>query len=195
MLEAQALADWLGQGGVAVFPTDTLPALAASPSHAAQIWHLKQRPAQKPLILMGASLAQLQQALDLDWPEPWLQQAQRCWPGAVTLVLPIRGVLTEALHPGGASLGLRVPACPQAQELLHRSGPLATTSANLSGQPPVADAQAAAAVFPQLPRLGPLPWPRGSGVASSVLAWTPERAEAQSSAGWQVLRDGGDSPR
>jgi len=192
LLGPEALDRWLRQGGVALFPTDTLPALAARPEHAGQIWTLKQRPADKPLILMGASLAQLQSTLTAagasPWRTPWLHQAERCWPGAVTLVLPIPGPITEALHPGGASLGLRVPACPQAQALLARTGPLATTSANPSGAPPARDALEAAALFPMLPRLGPLPWATGSGSASTVLAW---RQGVEADQGdWQVLRAG-----
>ena len=56
---AQELAGHLRGGGAALLPTDTLPALAASPDHAAQIWTLKQRPQDKPLILMAAEADQL----------------------------------------------------------------------------------------------------------------------------------------
>ena len=55
----QVLAQRLQQGEPALFPTDTLPALAAIPAAAQAIWQLKQRPADKPLILMGASVEQL----------------------------------------------------------------------------------------------------------------------------------------
>ena len=125
----------LAAGEAVLFPTDTLPALACRPEAAALLWRLKQRPADKPLILMGADLPQLIEALGVPWQEAWLEQARLSWPGAVTLVLPITGALTDHLHPGGTSLGLRVPACQRARELLRLSGPLATTSANRSGQP------------------------------------------------------------
>lgn len=187
VLSAGLLAGRLAQGSAAIFPTDTLPALAARPEAAADLWPLKRRPAEKPLILMGADLAQLRQALPIAWHPAWLEQAAICWPGAVTLVLPIEGRLTEALHPGGTSLGLRVPACEVARELLRCSGPLATTSANLSGSQPVRDPDEATALFPGVPLLGPLPWPRGSGRASMVIAW---QASAQA---WRLLR-AGDAP-
>jgi len=137
---------------------------------------------------MGADLPQLVEFLGVVWLAPWMEKAQTCWPGAVTLVLPIEGQVTEALHPGGASLGLRVPACERALELLRRTGPLATTSANRSGEPAARDAHEAAARFPELPRLGPLPWPRGSGAASTVLAWSA--ANEGTPAEWQILRAG-----
>ncbi|MFN7678128.1 MAG: L-threonylcarbamoyladenylate synthase [Cyanobacteriota bacterium] len=163
-----------------LFPTDTVPALAIHPSAALRIWDLKRRPADKPLILMGADLHQLRESLGVPWSLEWTLEAERVWPGAVTLVLPLAGSLVEALNPGGNSLGLRVPRCAMAQNLLRHSGPLATTSANPSGQPPARCEEDASILFPDLPRLGPLPWPTGSGVPSEVRAWTPH--------GWTILR-------
>jgi L-threonylcarbamoyladenylate synthase len=191
LLEAPAMATHLLAGGAGLLPTDTLPALAVSPEQAGQIWRRKQRPPDKPLILMGTDLAQLQALLALPWPESWLQAARCHWPGAVTLVLPIAGPLTERLNPGGATLGLRVPACPPMQELLRLSGPLATSSANRSGQPSALDAAQTASQFPELPLLAPLPWPQASGQASSVWRWQGDEHPWEP---WQVLRAGAVSP-
>ncbi|MFY7696563.1 MAG: Sua5/YciO/YrdC/YwlC family protein, partial [Cyanobium sp.] len=90
------------------------------------------------------------------------------------------GPLCEALHPGGTSLGLRVPACAMTQALLRSAGPLATTSVNRSGEPPALDANQATQLFPELSLPGPVPWPAGSGCPSEVRAWGQD--------GWQVLR-------
>jgi L-threonylcarbamoyladenylate synthase len=163
-----------------LFPTDTVPALAIHPFASQRIWSLKQRPAHKPLILMGADLRQLEESLGVPWPLAWIQEAERVWPGPVTLVLPLAGSLPDALNPGGNTLGLRVPSCAMAQQLLRHSGPLATTSVNRSGQPPARSEQEASLLFPELPLLGPLPWPPGSGVPSEVRAWSPH--------GWSILR-------
>lgn len=185
VLDAAALAARLKAGEAALFPTDTLVALAALPAHAGQIWRLKQRPPDKPLILMGADLAQLQrQTPGLQWPAQALELAQRHWPGALTLVLPAAGPLVDQLNPGGASLGLRVPACPMAQALLRLSGPLATTSANRSGEPAATTAAEAADCFAasSVALLGPEPWPAPSGQASTVVAWE--------AGGWRLLRAG-----
>ena len=170
-LAAGELADRLRAGSAALFPTDTVPALAARPDAAAQLWQLKRRPARKPMILMGADAEALFAALDLPIEPQWRAMAERCWPGAVTLVLPARGPLAQALQGEGSSLGLRIPSCPLALELLRRSGPLATTSANRSSEPPCRSAAEAAALFPALPLLGPVPWPQGSGQPSTVVAW------------------------
>ena len=188
VLDAEALSARLAAGEAVIFPTDTLPALACSPSVAPLLWRLKCRPPDKPLILMGADLDQLVGLLGVPWRSEWLEQAHRCWPGATTLVLPIAGPLVELLNPGGASLGLRVPAAPLACDLLRHSGPLATTSANPSGASPAIDAAQAAAAFPGLALLAPLPWPPGSGAPSRVLAWREPADSALDP--WQVLRPG-----
>ncbi|MEY4298101.1 MAG: hypothetical protein RLZZ423_1280 [Cyanobacteriota bacterium] len=186
LLSAADLAAQLRSGAAALFPTDTLPALASRPEHARQLWELKQRPQNKPLILMGASAEELWQWLG-STPEPaWLELANQHWPGALTLVVPAARRLVDPLNPGGDSLGLRVPACDAALELLRLSGPLATTSANRSGEEPSLTAQEAAERFPQVARLAPEPWLRPSGQASTVLRWYH--------GDWQVLRRGAVVP-
>ena len=184
---AAELADRLLRGEAALFPTDTLPALASRPEHAAQIWEIKQRPQDKPLILMGSSAEELWHWLG-EPPDPaWQRLAQRHWPGALTLVVPAALERVAPLHPGGQSIGLRVPACGQARELLRLSGPLATTSANRSGEDPCLSAEEAGERFPQVARLGPAPWPEPLGQASTVLRWC-------ASGDWQVLRHGAVLP-
>lgn len=194
-LAPEDLAQHLRAGGAALFPTDTVPALAATPAAAQSLWSLKRRPMDKPLILMGADLEQLQELLAIPWRTGWLEMAEQTWPGMVTLVLPIAGPITECLHPGGGSLGLRVPDCAVARHLLRLSGPLATTSINRSGEPSALDALAAARVFPELPLLAPLPWPACRGHASRVLAW--REASGTRSEEWQELRSlpSGDDQR
>jgi L-threonylcarbamoyladenylate synthase len=195
LLAAAAMAEHLIGGGAALLPTDTVPALAVAPRRAAEIWRRKQRPADKPLILMGADLEQLLSWLAVPWQAAWREAALRHWPGAVTLVLPITGPLTEQLHPGGASLGLRVPACPRLQDLLRLSGPLATSSANRSGLPAALTPETAALQFPDLPLLAPLPWPPASGQASAVWLWQGDSGECGPDASpWRVLRPGSVLP-
>jgi len=173
---AAALAAQLQAGAAALFPTDTVVALGAVPQAAEQLWALKQRPSHKAVILMGACADDLWPCLGVPVLGPWQALAERHWPGGLTLVLPAQGPLVEQLNPGGNSLGVRVPACAEALELLRHSGPLATTSAEEAG-----------IAFPAVPQLGPVPWPTPSGQASTVLAWT---ALGQ----WQLLRRGAVLP-
>ena len=182
VVDSAELAERLLQGEPAVIPTDTVPGLAAKPEHAKQLWHLKRRPADKPLILMAASVQPLLDAVEERCREDARPLIDRYWPGALTLVLPATGPLVDQLNPGGKTLGVRIPACALTLELLRLSGPLATSSANPAGQPPAATAAEAAAFFPDVAQLSQ-PWPTRSGLASSVVQW-------HSAGTWQVLRQG-----
>lgn len=185
-LPAPDLAACLRSGQAAIFPTDTLPALATCPAQAQLLWELKQRPAHKPVILMAATETELWQALGVDPLPAWQGLARQHWPGALTLVLPARSFLARQLNPISESLGVRIPACQAALELLRCSGPLATTSANRSGEPACMTATEARLCFPQVARLAPETWPEASGRASTVLGW-----EGQ---GWRLLRQGAVTP-
>ncbi|QEY32110.1 Sua5/YciO/YrdC/YwlC family protein [Synechococcus sp. RSCCF101] len=186
---ADVLAEHLASGSPALFPTDTVPALAAAPGAVAQLWALKERPRDKPLILMGAAPEVLFEALEVPVEPAWRDLVAAHWPGPLTLVLPARGACLNALNPGGSCLGLRIPASAAALALLRQSGPLATTSANRSAQPPCLSAAAAQRAFPDVPLLAPLPWPAGSGLASTVVVWQPDAA-GPSDVPWRVLRQG-----
>ena len=177
----------LRAGGAALLPTDTLPALASMPEQAAQIWRLKRRPQDKPLILMGADVDALLCHVAPAARADASALSQLHWPGALTLVLPAFGPCAETLNPGVATLGLRIPACKPMLDLLRCSGPLATTSANLSGEPASRTETEAAGAFPDLPLLAPIPWPAPSCQASSVIAW-------QGPQGWHCLRRGAVMP-
>ena len=187
LLDRDAIDAYLRAGGAALLPTDTLPALAAVPEQAAQIWRLKQRPQDKPLILMGADVDSLLCHVSPAARADAIALAQRHWPGALTLVLPAFGPCAQALNPGVATLGLRIPACKPMLDLLRCSGPLATTSANVSGEPASRTEIEAAAAFPNLPLLAPIPWPDPSCQASSVIAWRGPQS-------WHWLRRGAVMP-
>jgi L-threonylcarbamoyladenylate synthase len=178
----QSLNSIVTAGEPVAFPTDTLPALACKPEVAAKLWQLKQRPADKPLILMAARVDELLKALGEPPPAGWEQLADQGWPGGLTLVMPASGLVSEALNPGGKSLGLRIPNSPRALELLKTTGPLATTSVNRSGEPACLNPQQIAKQFPDLALLAPLPWPPASGMASTVVAWK--------GADWYLVREG-----
>ncbi|WP_338442256.1 L-threonylcarbamoyladenylate synthase [Synechococcus elongatus IITB4] len=173
-------------GQVISFPTDTLPALAVQPEQAAKIYQLKQRPPKKPLILMAAHLDQLLSYAQGTAVErvQWQAIANQYWPGALTLVLPASDRLPAAVNPlDRSSIGLRIPDCAIARQILAETGPLATTSANRSGQPALLDPDAIAAEFPEVAVLAEDPWPAPSGMASTVVRWQPDGQ-------WQVLRQG-----
>lgn len=178
------------QNRIISFPTDTVPALAVKPDYAHLIYELKQRSPDKPLILMAASLPEIWDYVvgTATEKQQWQAIAQRYLPGALTLVLPASGKVSPALNPtDSGTIGVRVPDLPKAQEILTRTGVLATTSANLSGQPPLEFTEQIALAFPEIAvldcrnteRLGKI----GSGQPSTVVQWTTEGT-------WQILRQG-----
>ena len=176
------LASRLKKGSLALFPTDTLPALCSYPKYSKKIWTIKKRPLNKPLILMGGRLEDLFEFVKPCAIDDGLKMAKLYWPGALTIILPTRGNLSENLNLNSNSLGFRVPALRLARDLLIRTGPLATTSANISGKSPVKDALEASIQFPGIPILSPVPWPSSSGRASTIIEWNEGE--------WNLIRAG-----
>ncbi len=172
----------LKKGSLALFPTDTLPALCSYPKYSKKIWNVKKRPLSKPLILMGGCLDDLFEFVHPSAKEEGLKLAKIYWPGALTMVLPTIGNFSDHLNCHSNSVGFRVPALRLARDLLMQTGPLATTSANISGGEPVKDAIEASIQFPGIPILAPIPWPNSSGMASTVVEWEKGK--------WNLLRPG-----
>ena len=182
VFEISDLASKLKRGSLALFPTDTLPALCAYPEFSKKIWTIKKRPSNKPLILMGGCLDDLFEIVEPCAIEDGLKLAKNYWPGALTIVLPTIGNISKNLNSNSNSVGFRVPSLKLARDLLIKTGPLATTSANISGRSPVKDALEASTQFPGIPILGPVPWPNSSGIASTVVEWREGK--------WNLLRAG-----
>ncbi|ACB53551.1 putative YrdC-like RNA-binding protein [Crocosphaera subtropica ATCC 51142] len=185
----QELIAGVKQGKVISFPTDTVPALAALPESASLIFATKQRPPDKPLILMGSSS-------DAIWKyvkgtpqefEIWEKVVKQYWPGQLTLVLPASEWVPKAMNPlEPTTIGVRIPNSIIAQNILKQTGCLATTSANLSGEPPIETLSEIAANFPDVLVLNEEVLKNqkkyGSGLPSTVAKWTDTD--------WKILRQG-----
>jgi L-threonylcarbamoyladenylate synthase len=125
----------LKSGGLVAFPTDTVygvGALAFDALAVESIYIAKDRPVEKaiPILLGGPE--------DLDKvtteiPPIAAKLAARFWPGALTLVVPKHSTLPEVVS-ATPTVGVRVPDHPVARALLCAAGPMAVTSANLSGE-------------------------------------------------------------
>jgi L-threonylcarbamoyladenylate synthase len=173
-------------GKLVSFPTDTVPALAVRPDRSADIFTLKQRSPDKPLILMAASWQEFLPFLDIAHPDlaTWQQIAQKYFAGAVTLVLPAsdRGCL---LNQGFTTLGVRIPDSKIAIAILQQTGAMLTTSANKSNEPPLRKMIEINDAFPSVMTLGEaidINERSGSGLPSTVVEWTKT--------GWVVRRQG-----
>ena len=176
-------------GQVVSFPTDTVPALATLPAQASLIFTTKQRPADKPLILMGATPADLWDYVQGSPQERaiWQEMAQQYFPGAITLVLPASDRVPAVMNPlDKTTIGIRVPAHATIRQMLAQTGCLATTSANRSGESPLEKMAEIASVFPSVSVLDvtalPVNEQTGSGLPSTVIKWNSDH--------WLILRQG-----
>ena len=122
-------------GGVVVMPTDTVYGLvcsALSPSAVKRMYEVKERVGKPGTVIAGSE----QQLLDMGFKEAEVETASQFWPGPVSVILSAEDSL-EYLHMGKKSLAVRIPDLDWLNEILLKTGPLATTSANLPGEPTV----------------------------------------------------------
>jgi L-threonylcarbamoyladenylate synthase len=142
--ELSSLRDLLAGGGVVALPTETFYALGADPTSergVSRIFEVKGRDDAKPLLVLFSSRKQLED-LGVSAHPDLIDRLFRLWPAPLTAVLPLGAPI--AASRGSATLGVRMPAAPAVCELLDALGPLTGTSANRSGEPPIADPDAVA---------------------------------------------------
>ncbi|MBD2148295.1 L-threonylcarbamoyladenylate synthase [Sphaerospermopsis sp. FACHB-1194] len=171
-------------GKLISFPTDTVPALASIPAQAELIYTAKQRSLDKPLILMAAKAEDLWDYVKGNQTEYqiWQEVVSQYWPGALTLVLPASEKIPQVMNPTDpTTIGIRVPNHPIAQNILAQTGPMATTSVNLSGQPALENRAEIEVNFPDVLTLEAIEY-KGLGIPSTVAKWTGND--------WQILRQG-----
>jgi tRNA threonylcarbamoyl adenosine modification protein (Sua5/YciO/YrdC/YwlC family) len=140
--EAQLLAGMrqarqaIGRGELVVLPTDTVYGVAADafdPKAVMRLLEAKGRGRQSPPPVLVAGLTTLR-ALVAEVPEPIERLVEEFWPGGLTIVLPSQPSLTWDLGETRGTVAVRMPAHRIALELLEETGPLAVSSANLTGK-------------------------------------------------------------
>jgi L-threonylcarbamoyladenylate synthase len=184
-------ADLLRAGGVVALPTETVYGLAANAldeKAVAQIFQIKGRPANNPIIVHVASLAMARGCCD-EWPDAADKLAGAFWPGPLTLVLPRARKIPDAVTAGGHTVGVRWPSHPFIQAVIRECGfPLAAPSANASNRISPTNA---GHVRQQLGAKIPLIVDGGQsqvGIESTVLDLTPLLHKGEGAA--QILRPG-----
>ncbi len=126
--------DILHNGGLVAFPTDTVYGLAALPFQAEfveRLYTAKGRNSDRSIAVLLGDQSQLK-LIAKDMGEMALRLAEHFWPGPLTLIVPRLEMLPDVLSPT-STVGVRIPDHPLALSLLRQAGPLAVTSANLSG--------------------------------------------------------------
>jgi L-threonylcarbamoyladenylate synthase len=135
----------IGRGELIVLPTDTVYGVAADAFNATAVQRLldaKGRGRQSPPPVLIPGLATLD-ALAASVPEAARKLAEAFWPGGLTIVLPAQPSLAWDLGETRGTVALRVPDNKIALEMLAETGPLAVSSANLTGSPAARTAQEA----------------------------------------------------
>ena len=134
----QEAAGVIKQGGVIAFPTRCLYGLgsdALNKEAVNRIFKIKQRPAEKPILLLIDHPKRLKN-LVIGISEKAEALMERFWPGRLTLVFDAAGGVPEYLTAGSGKIGIRLAGHPVAAALAGAIQiPLTGTSANLSGQP------------------------------------------------------------
>jgi L-threonylcarbamoyladenylate synthase len=145
---AQA-ADWLRQGYLVAFPTDTVYGVGVHAFNAAaieQLYEAKQRSLTKGIPILLADPDDLDKVTQ-DVPDAAQRLMARFWPGPLTLIVPRHPDLPANISPND-SIAVRIPDCEVARALIRAAGgTVATTSANQSGQPPAQIGAAALAAL------------------------------------------------
>ncbi len=173
----------LNTGLPIIFQTDTLPAIGCLPKFSEIIYKIKKRDKKKPLILMGAENHQFNEFVHKSAFIDYKFISSKYWPGPLTMIIPISEKRKSLFSSNNLTLGLRIPNSKMANFLIKKSGPLLTSSANLSGVLPATNAKDISIDLPNVDILGPVPWEKCSGKASTIISWV-NRGK------WKIIRKG-----
>ena len=158
------------EGDIVAFPTDTVYGLGADPFQASgiiKLFEAKGRDSNKAIAVLIGSLEQASLVTD-HLTDLAIRICEVFWPGGLTVIVPRKDSLPELIS-NTDRIGIRIPDHPLTLELLNSFGPLATTSANLSGK---TNAQSAQEVNEQLGSRIPMILDGGTcpgGVPSTVV--------------------------
>ena len=175
--------DKLKTGKPIIFQTDTLPAIACMPEYSNIIYKIKKRDKNKALILMGSQVQQVLDYVDNDARDDFQKVAEKFWPGPLTLIIPIRKNKSLNFISSENTLGIRIPDSLTARSLILETGPLATSSANISGLDTSFVAESVSNYLPDVDLLGPVPWEECSGLGSTIISWAKDGK-------WRLVREG-----
>ncbi len=179
----KAALNLLHAGELIAFPTDTvygIGTLAFNAEGAAKIYIAKERPPDKALPILLADIADFKK-ITRNIPEMAMKLAQAFLPGALTLILPKHPDIPKAVS-SLETVGVRIPDHDFTRALLRAAGPMAVTSANISGAKSPVTAEE---VYEQLKNRIPLILDGGKsagGIPSTVVDCTGEKP--------RILREG-----
>ena len=133
----------IGRGDLVVIPTDTVYGVAAdafNPEAVQKLIEAKGRTRQSPPPVLVPGIPTLDALAEIV-PDEVRALVAAFWPGGLTIILPAQSSLVWDLGETRGTVALRMPSNPIALELLSETGPLAVSSANLTGEPPAPTAR------------------------------------------------------
>ncbi|MGO4678934.1 L-threonylcarbamoyladenylate synthase [Microbacterium sp. 2MCAF23] len=175
----------IGRGELVVLPTDTVYGVGAdafSPAAVQRLLDAKGRGRQQPPPVLVGSTATLA-ALVETVPEPVQRLVDEFWPGGLTIVLPAQQSLVWDLGETHGTVAVRMPDHRVALALLEETGPLAVSSANLTGEPAAVEVDQAKDMLGDSIEVYLDAGPATRGVASTIVDAT------------SLVRPGGEDPK
>ncbi len=143
-MKIDEVAKMLRSGSVVALPTETVYGLAASiacPTAIEQIFSLKNRPADNPIIVHVGNQLQVK-SLVSHYPPQVEALMERFWPGPLTLIFEAdTAVVPRAVRAGMQTVGIRMPDHEQTLKIIKQAGPIVAPSANISGKPSATTAE------------------------------------------------------
>ncbi len=174
-IQAASLA--IQRGQLVVIPTDTVYGIAADafdPEAVAELLAAKGRGREMPPPVL-VSAATTVDALATSIPAYARTLIDEFWPGPLTLVLQQQRSLQWDLGDTRGTVAVRMPDHALAREILERTGPLAVSSANITGKPAAIDADGAELMLADLVEVIIDGGPAHGGEASTIVDATSER--------------------
>lgn len=139
-------------GGIVVFPTETVYGIGANALNAEavkKIYEIKKRPLSKPITLLVNSIDMIERVAKDITPFEYAI-IKEFFPGPLTIILQKKDVVSDIVTANGTTVGVRMPANEIALELIKRAGvPLATPSANISDKPSKTNIKDVMSDFPE----------------------------------------------
>ena len=126
-------------GKIGVVPTDTLYGFSCSALNNAsveRIYDIKQREKNKPFIVLISSIDSIKD-FGINLTDQQYRFLQKNWPNCLTIVLDCPNEKFEYLHRGNNSIGFRMPKNQWLLDIIKSTGPITSTTINISGEPPI----------------------------------------------------------
>lgn len=178
--EARRAAEIIRTGGVIVYPTETVFGIGCDPwNHSAweRIMELKRRESVRTMLLLADSREMVEHMVGKLVPLA-ARLADAFWPGALSLVLRPERELPSWLYGPSGGVAFRVSKHPVSRSIIGEFGkPIISTSANISGQPPVSTFEEARRMFGDFADMvvdGDVPL---SGIPSTIIDLTSGEME------------------